>query len=51
VSSVALDGVVLSVVAEVVVVFGVAVELVSLDDDVVSAMDNTALLDLATTAR
>ena len=45
------DGVVLAVVVEVVVVLGVAVELVSVVDDVVPATDNTARLDLPTTAR
>ena len=43
-SCVVVDGVVLAVVVEVAVVLGVDVELVSVDDDVVPAMDNTARL-------
>ena len=45
------DGVVLAVVVEVVVVLGVAVELVSVVDDVVPATVNTPRLDLSTTAK
>ena len=50
-SCVVVDGVVLALVVEVAGVVGVAVELVSVDDDVVPATDNTARLDLPTTAR
>ena len=45
------DGVVLTVVVEAADVIGVAVELVSVVDDAVPATDNTASLDLPTTAR
>ena len=45
------DGVVLALVVEAADVVGVAVELVSVVDDVVPATDNTARLDLPTTAR
>ena len=50
-SCVAVDGVVLAVVVEVVVVLGVAVELISVVDDVVPATGNTPRLDFSTTAR
>ena len=45
------DGVVLALVVEASDVVGVAVELVSVVDDAVPATDNTASLDLPTTAR
>ena len=48
---VVVDDVGLDVGVEVGVGVGVSVELVSVDDDSVPAMDNTARLDLPTTAR
>ena len=48
---VVVDAAALDVGVEVGVALGVAVELASVDDDSVPAMDNTARLDLPTTAR
>ena len=51
VDGVVVDAAALDVGVEVGVALGVAVELASVDDDSVPAMDNTARLDLPTTAR